>query len=164
MALDPFVTLSSVGGPAVLANACSLFIPSTSNRFARAVDRSRYLVDALAEGKTGAWNDVFLKELGETGKRTRLIARAITSFYLAAAMFGLATLGSIAGAVLAQMNESIPLGLIGAVTGVCGMIGFLGFVTGAVALVAESRIALKSLTRESAVAMSLHKPGPLVAP
>ena len=40
---NPFIVLSYVGGPAVLTSATSLLVLSTSNRFARAVDRSRLL-------------------------------------------------------------------------------------------------------------------------
>ena len=42
-ATNPFVILSYVGGPALLTNATGLFVLSTSNRFARAIDRARAL-------------------------------------------------------------------------------------------------------------------------
>ena len=51
MALDtnPFVVLSYVSGPALLTNATSLILLSTTNRFARAIDRSRQLTALLGK-------------------------------------------------------------------------------------------------------------------
>jgi hypothetical protein len=40
---NPFIVLSYVSGPAILTNAAALLLLSTSNRFARAIDRSREL-------------------------------------------------------------------------------------------------------------------------
>jgi hypothetical protein len=40
---NPFVILTLIVAPAILTNAAALMIMSTSNRFARAVDRGRDL-------------------------------------------------------------------------------------------------------------------------
>jgi hypothetical protein len=97
---NPFVVLSYVGGPALLTNATSLFILSTSNRFARAIDRARALSERSDNGM-----DV-LEELKDAHKRVDLIVRALTSFYVAAAMFALGTLATITGAAIAEVQSA----------------------------------------------------------
>ncbi len=47
MAPNPFAALSLIAAPAVLTNASSLLILSTSNRLARAVDRARQMTTEL---------------------------------------------------------------------------------------------------------------------
>src|ERR1700759_4925110 len=98
---NPFVVLSYVGGPALLTNATALFILSTSNRFARAVDRARFLADKLSDGAS-APRPHYRLEMPEAGHRVLLIGRALVSFYFAATAFAIATISSIAAAVLSQ--------------------------------------------------------------
>lgn len=97
LSTNPFIVLSYVSGPAILTNAAALLLLSTSNRFARAIDRSRHLarnVQTLSEsGRT---------ELVIAARRVRLIARTMTSLYLSAATFAVATLMSVLGAVIAE--------------------------------------------------------------
>src|SRR5579863_6631064 len=129
MTTNPFVVLSYVGGPALLTNATSLFVLSTSNRFARAIDRARVLAEQPEQSE-----DV-LAELRDAHTRVDLIVRALTSFYFAAAMFALGTLAIITGAAVAEIwNSSIFNAVIGGAA-VVGVAGFLAFVTGAISLV-----------------------------
>jgi hypothetical protein len=72
LATNPFVVLSYVSGPAILTNAAALMLLSTSNRFARAVDRSR----ALASN-SNALSPLAREELLLVARRVRLIARAV---------------------------------------------------------------------------------------
>jgi hypothetical protein len=151
---NPFIVLSYVGGPAVLTSATSLLVLSTSNRFARAVDRSRLLSEKLSTPGADC-RPSFRDEMPEVHRRVLLIGRALVCFYLAVACFALATLGSIAGAVMGQVLSS-PLEsafTIGAF--VTGLIGFCAFITGAGMLVGESRTAVRSLSREYREAISL---------
>ncbi len=83
----------------------------------------------------------------------RLIGLAIAGFYLAAAMFALATVTSILGAVLAQAVSGVLLDLIVVFAVVLGGVGFAAFVTGAFALVVETRLTMGSLAKESAAAI-----------
>jgi hypothetical protein len=151
MALDanPFIVLSYVGGPALLTNATSVFILSTSNRFARAVDRSRVLVEKRLRKEQGALENAHIEELREVQRRVRLLVNALSGFYLAVGTFALATLGSIAGAVLAEFYAGplVMAVIVGAVGS--GVIGFCGFIAGAVLMVRESRMAQRSLRREA---------------
>jgi hypothetical protein len=155
MAIDtnPFVVLSYVSGPALLTNATSLLLLSTSNRFARAIDRSRHLSDLLNRAPAGKHHATEAAELRIVGRRIRLIGISIASFYLAAAMFALATVSSILGAVLAEGLGGTVLDVIVAFAVFLGGIGFAAFVTAAFALVVEARLAITSLRDESAAAI-----------
>ncbi|HXZ67425.1 MAG TPA: DUF2721 domain-containing protein [Alphaproteobacteria bacterium] len=151
---NPFVVLSYVGGPAILTNAASLLLMSTSNRFARAVDRSRELMKRMSTPKPGIEKTADYEEMFIVRRRVRQIATALSCLYLAAAMFGLATLLSVAGAVLAEIvGGPISNGVI--VAAMCaGIVGFVGFVLAGIILVIESRLALKSLLSESDEALA----------
>ena len=94
------------------------------------------------------------QEMFEVRKRVAQIAAAMSFLYLAAAMFGLATLLSITGAVLSEVlgGPMIEWIIIGAAC--AGVVGFFGFVAAGIVLVIESRLALKSLVRESDEALA----------
>ena len=156
MAIDtnPFVVLSYVSGPALLTNATSLILLSTTNRFARAIDRSRALTDRINAGVVGPMQAVEADELRIVGRRIRMIGLAIASFYLAAAMFALATVTSILGAVLAEAVGGAALDVIVVFAVALGGVGFAAFVTGAFALVLETRLTMGSLALESAAAIA----------
>jgi hypothetical protein len=156
MALEtnPFVVLSYVSGPALLTNATSLLALSTANRFARSIDRSRYLTGLLSQPALDSMHAVEVEELGTVGHRIRLIGVAISSLYLAAAMFALATVMSILGAVLAQMIVGAIFDVIVVFAVILGLVGFAAFVVAALALVIETRITMRSLANESRGAIS----------
>jgi hypothetical protein len=147
---NPFIVLSYVSGPAILTNAAALLLLSTSNRFARAIDRSRQLVDGIrglsVAGRT---------ELTIAATRVRIIARTMMSLYISAATFAVATLMSVLGAVTAEIAKG-PLADAPIVIAVLfGIIGFAAFVTGAAFLVIESRLAVRALTHETDEALAL---------
>lgn len=143
MTTNPFVVLSYVGGPALLTNATSLFILSTSNRFARAIDRARALANRPDKG-----SDV-LDELRDAHKRVDLIVRALTSFYFAAAMFALGTLATIAGAAVAEIQNAPILSVVIVGAAMVGIAGFVAFMVGAISLVFEARITARMIALES---------------
>lgn len=146
---NPFVVLSYVGGPALLTNATSLLVLSTANRFARAIDRSRYLTGLLAEPALEGIHALEVAELQTTGQRIRLIGTAISAQYLAAAMFALATVVSILGGVLAQVTTGAALDVIVVFAVALGLVGFAAFVIAAFSLVIETRLTMRWLGRES---------------
>jgi uncharacterized protein DUF2721 len=146
---NPFIVLSYVGGPAILTNAAALLLLSTSNRFARAVDRSRFLSANLASLSSASRT-----ELGVAGRRVRLIARAMTSLYLATGAFALATLMSIAGAVFAAFIPGPAFDAVVIAAACAGFIGFAGLVTGATMLMIESRLAVRALALEADEALA----------
>ncbi|HEY4114920.1 MAG TPA: DUF2721 domain-containing protein [Rhizomicrobium sp.] len=154
---NPFIVLSYVGGPALLTNATALFIMSTSNHFARAVDRSRFIADQLSGTGTVPLRDCLVAELPEVHRRVLLIGRALVCFYLAAGTFAIATLGSIVGAVFVEtLARSLGYVAVGGAA-VAGLIGFGCFIAGASLLVAESNTAVRSLSREYSATLALSQ-------
>jgi Protein of unknown function (DUF2721) len=148
LATNPFVVLSYVSGPAILTSASSLLLMSTTNRFARAIDRSRVLIArALTPG--AAPSPAEHAEMLDARRRVGQLATALSGLYLAAAMFGLAALLSIAGAALAETLGGLLERTLIVTAVVCGVIGFFGFVGAGILLVIESRLAMRSLLRES---------------
>jgi len=147
IATNPFVILSYVGGPALLTNATSLFVLSSSNRFALAIEAARAVAERCGDGRDEK------DELRDTRKRVDLLVRALASFNVAAAMFSLGTLASIAGAAIAEIqNARILLVVIGGAA-IVGVAGFIAFVTGTISLVFEARLIARIIARESRLAL-----------
>jgi hypothetical protein len=152
-ASNPFAVLSYVGGPALLTNATALLLLSTSNRFGRAIDRSRALVVYLNgpggyRGKAEA-----ARELMASQKRVLYIGRAMSRFYLAIGMFALATLISVVGVVADPYVASAVFDAVIVTAVVSGVVGFLALVSGSTDLTLESRLAVQSLRAEAAETM-----------
>jgi len=145
---NPFVILSYIAGPALLTNATSLLTLATTNRFARSVDRARYLLGELAEAGPEL-EPILRRDLEASQRRAKVIARAMAGLYLAAGMFALATMLSVVGGVLSQLGVTTGLGVDIAAAAVAGAVGFAAFVTAALALIEESRLALRALTLEA---------------
>ncbi|HUQ70646.1 MAG TPA: DUF2721 domain-containing protein, partial [Planctomycetaceae bacterium] len=109
MDANPFAALSLIVAPAILTNASSILVLSTSNRLARAVDRARELSKQLeatsdfhCEQAQRRMHELKLSEL-----RTLLLLRGMRSFYLALGGFSSAALVSLLGAVLAPTELAI---------------------------------------------------------
>jgi hypothetical protein len=151
---NPFTVLSYVSGPALLTNATALMLLSTSNRFARAVDRSRELVKYI-EGVGGARSKAgAAQELIMTQDRVRLIVRALTRFYFATGVFTMATMISIAGAVAGEYIGGLGFDAVIIFAVLSGIAGFTALVSGAASLTIESRLAARSLRMEADEAMT----------
>src|SRR5919198_2988594 len=101
-AANPFAALSFIVAPAVLTNASSVLVLSTSNRLARAVDGARGLARQLEDTDDLATPVAArrLRELTAVEERSMLLLRALRSFYLALSAFASAALLSLLGAVL----------------------------------------------------------------
>jgi hypothetical protein len=150
---SPFVVLSYVGGPALLTNATSVFILSTSNRFARAIDRARFLSEKPPEQR-----QAFAWELQSVHGRVALMSRAMACLYIALTCFALGTAIAIGGAATAEFVSGNIIVIGFALAGFAGAIGFAAFVIGAVCLVLESRAAMTAVLREADAALaSLNK-------
>jgi hypothetical protein len=128
LSTNPFIVLSYVSGPAILTNAAALLLLSTSNRFARAIDRSRQLARNV-------------QTLSDSGRaELRIAARRVMS---------------VLGAVLAEAAGGPVTDVPIFVALVCGLLGFTAFVVGATGLVIESRLAVRALTHETDEALAL---------
>lgn len=134
--------------PAVLISAAGSMILSTSTRLGRVVDRVRSLSDKLMDtSRSGDQMDfaeerkvMFYDQLDKLTSRSRLLQRALTTFYLSVGVF-VAT--SVAIGVVSFFNGRfgwipVVLGLIGA--------GFLFY--GSMLLVFEARLALSTTHAE----------------
>jgi len=152
MSQTPLELLTIIAAPALITNASSLLVLSTSNRFARAVDRTRALAAELAgeAPDTPPRPDPDLLEgLQVAKRRTLILVRALTSFYLAVSSFASGTFLGLVGAAIEHFEHGgVSLLFTGLALGAV-MIGTLAIATGAVMLVSESRLSLRGLTRET---------------
>jgi hypothetical protein len=121
---------------------------STSNRFARIVDRSRTLAREIESAPPH-----LREQLVFALRRVRLKSRSLTGLYVAVAGFAMATLDFTVGAVAAMLLGGSLLEIAAAATIVFGVAGFVGFVAGAGALVLESRLAIQSIKQETSDAI-----------
>jgi hypothetical protein len=144
----PSDVLSAMIAPAVLISAAGLLSLSTSNRLARVVDRTRLLVrefENLANQPPSPARDA--KEALITGQlsgltsRARLVQWALTTLYLALALFILTSL-LLGLAVVLREQSWIPL-VVSVAGGVC-------LLTSSLLLIAEARIAVRALAAEIA--------------
>ena len=143
-----FAALSLIVAPAILTNACSVLIMSTSNRVARAVDLSREVgreLDALAPGDTGAESDRWLEEMSAAHTRSVLLVRALRALYTALGGFSAATLLALLGVVFSSRLPESSRWLPEVLAVLAGVIGVGGIVWAAALLLSETRIAVLAL-------------------
>jgi hypothetical protein len=141
--------LTAMITPAVLISASGTLILSTSERLGRVVDRVRSLSDRLQElSRGGDIEAEFLEErramlfgqLDMLTSRSRLLQRALTTFYLAVGVF-VAT--SVAIGVVAFSGARfgwIPVAM--------GLVGAFFLFYGSMLLVFEARLALSTTHAE----------------
>lgn len=140
--------LTAMITPAVLISASGTMILSSSTRLGRVVDRTRSLSDRLQELSSGDSEAEFFEErlamlydqLDKLTSRSRLLQRALTSFYLAVGVF-VAT--SVAIGVV-----SFAAGRFGWVPVAMGLIGACFLFYGSMLLVFEARLALSTTHAE----------------
>lgn len=157
---NPFAVLSFIVAPAILTNASSVLVLSTSNRLARAVDRARALSRELEASADLAADAQRLGELTVAEKRSVLLVRALRAFYLAVSGFASATLLSLIGAVLAPSATAELATLMGYVVIAAGLVAVGSIVFGSVLLVRETRMAVAVLSEqaESLRFRATHRP------
>lgn len=149
---SPFAALTLLVAPAILTNACSVLILSTSNRLGRAVDRARQLAKEI-EASEELTDPVALRrlaELGTTETRSLLLVRAMRSCYVALSGFALAALVSLLGAVLVHAGSpllSIPLETLALAAGAVA-VGAL--IHASISLVHDTQLAVGVLRERAA--------------
>ncbi len=140
--------LTAMITPAVLISASGTMILSTSTRLGRLVDRVRSLSDRLQEVSSGDSRSELFEErramlfdqLDKLTSRSRLLQRALTTFYLAVGVF-VAT--SVAIGVVAFSGARfgwIPVAM--------GLVGAFFLFYGSMLLVFEARLALSTTHAE----------------
>jgi hypothetical protein len=148
---SPFAALSLIVAPAVLTNASSILVLSTSNRLARAVDRARTLAAQL-EVPTAIpdrFTPLRLKELASSEQRALMLLSALRLFYASLGAFAGAALTSLLGAAVSAAPErplstTLELVAVGA-----GFLGVLGLILGCLLLVRETRLAVLVVSEEA---------------
>jgi hypothetical protein len=106
---NPFSLLTFIAAPAILTNASSVNALSTSNRLARSLERARAISTQIEEheGDQDSGNEVRIKLLKFAERRTLIIVRALTCFYVAIGSFAAASLISLLGAVFVAAHQEL---------------------------------------------------------
>jgi len=147
--------LTAMITPAVLISASGTLILSTSTRLGRVVDRVRALSDRLRQLAANDEQPEFFEEeramlydqLDKLTSRSRLLQRALTTFYLAVGVF-VATSVAIGG-VAFFYSRGFAAGARGAwIPVVMGLIGAVFLFYGSMLAVFEARLALSTTHAE----------------
>jgi hypothetical protein len=153
--LTAFNVLSTMITPAVLISACGTLIFSTSTRLARVVDRVRELsrtIEHLASVEEIDFPEErrveVERQIAIHARRTRYIQRSLTSFYLSLGLFVGAT---VAIGIVTFIKYVIWL------PDVLGIVGTVVLFYGSVTLIAETRLALKSVNSEMEFTLMLRQ-------
>jgi hypothetical protein len=155
---NPFGILSCIVAPAILTNASSILALATSNRLARAIDRARELSSHVEGGARGRSADVALRvrQLESARRRSLLVVRALTAFYLSIGSFAAVGLLSLLGAVFAAGREDLIRQVALAMVLCPGLAGVGGLVSGTGLLVWETRLALRDVAEETEAQLKRH--------
>lgn len=153
LSTNPFAVLTLIAAPAVLTNAAAVMSLSTSNRFARAVDRARALAKEF-QTKKETPDDLTahrFRQLTYANRRAMLLVRALTAFYASLGAFAAAAFTSLIGAVLVMVGMTTGAVAVEAAALVAGSVGVGGLVAGSVVLVYETRLTLAIVREETQI-------------
>jgi hypothetical protein len=148
---NSFAALSLIVAPAVLTNACSILVLSTSNRLARAIDRARNLATQLESPKDipGRFTALRLKEMDSSERRALMLLSALRLFYASLGAFAGAALTSLLGAAITEARFGALLATLEVVAVGAGFVGVAGLILGCVLLLRETRIAVLVVSEEA---------------
>jgi hypothetical protein len=148
---NPFAALSLIVAPAVLTNASSVLVLSTSNRLARAVDRARSLATHLESPSKADESLIALRfrEMDSAERRALLLLSALRFFYASIGAFATAALTSLIGAALLSTPVEVIPATLEVIAVAAGFVGVLGLVLGCVLLLRETRIAVRVVSDEA---------------
>jgi hypothetical protein len=150
LGVNPFGILTFIVAPAILTNASSVMALGTSNRFARAIDRARALTAEIDSGEASdPKRAVAIERLQLTERRSQLLVRSLTSFYLSVGSFAAASLVSLMGAVFFIAHHELLHEITQVIAFIAGVVGVGGLVSGSALLVTETRLTLRILRGES---------------
>jgi hypothetical protein len=155
---NPFTLLSLIAAPAVLTNAASLLVLSTSNRFARAIDRARSLVAHLKRpnAATDPETPLRMRQLKRAETRSLMLLASLRMFYLAIGCFAAASLVSLIGPGIARSPYELGLRVAIFASLIAGVVGVGSLVVGSVVLVRETRLAVFSISEEAKLLETQH--------
>jgi hypothetical protein len=150
---NPFALLSLIAAPAVLTNAASVLVMSTTNRFLRASERMRALTVRVEEGKlTPGLRALVRGQVDRTERQAVLLLGAMRAAYTAIGSFASASLISILGAGIAA-TAAPRLGFHGmaALALAVGVVGASALVIACVRLLAATRLSMVNMAEEAAL-------------
>jgi hypothetical protein len=147
-----FQLLTFIAAPALLTNASSVLILSTSNRFARAVDRARML--AARDAGTVEADDI-----DRVIRRALTLNRALTAFYVAVSSFAVGTFSELLGGGIASLGKTEIAPAITQFGLLVATIGTIAIATGAAFLVVETWDAFSGLRGEARAIRAGRSPG-----
>jgi hypothetical protein len=156
---NPLAVLTFIVAPAVLTNASSVMGLQTANRFARAVDRTRSLSGQVgAAGEADPELPFRRRQLAFAERRTLLLVRALTCFYVSVGAFAASSFTSLLAAifVIARLKGA-ELGAMCLALG-SGVVGVGGLLAGSGLVVLETRYALIILREETDLVRRRGKP------
>lgn len=142
--------LTSMITPALLLSASGTFILSTSQRLGRVVDRIRriseqleYKIDpATHKPLSDERREMLLQMLDFAGKRARILARVMISFYLAAGAFVCTSVAIGVASILIHRLSWLPVSL--------GILGAIFMAYGGFKMIFEARLSEEGLLEEIA--------------
>jgi hypothetical protein len=154
--LNAVSVLSVMITPVVLISACATLIFSTSTRLARIVDRVRSLVQSIEHLSSSNEIDFpeersleFDRQLAIQTRRSKLIQNSLTSFYFSLSLFVGATVTIGIRAAFKVFPLWIP--------NLMGIVGTLFLFYACMILIAETRLALRSVRSEMEFTLLLRE-------
>jgi hypothetical protein len=149
---NPFALLSLIAAPAVLTNAASVLVMSTTNRFLRASERMRALAVRVEEKKlTSGLRALLRSQVDRTEKQAALLLGALRAAYTAIGSFASASLVSILGAGLASTSLKLGFHLLAGVALAVGVLGASALVMACAKLLAATRLSMLNMSEEAAL-------------
>ena len=152
---NPFALLSLIAAPAVLTNAASVLVMSTTNRFLRAGERMRALAVRIEEKKiTPGLRGLVRSQVDRTERQAVLLIGALRGAYTAIGAFASASLISIVGAGLASTTLHFGFHVTAALALAVGVLGAAALVVACLRLLAATRLSMLNMSEEAALIRS----------
>ena len=150
---NPFALLSLIAAPAVLTNAASVLVMSTTNRFLRASERMRALAVRVEEGKiTPGLRALVRSQVDRTERQAVLLLGALRAAYTAIGSFASASLISILGAGIASTAAPrIGFHAMAALALAVGVLGAAALVVACARLLTATRLSMLNMSEEAAL-------------
>ena len=159
-----FALLTLIVAPAVLTNASSVLALNTANRFGRVVDRSRQLVEELETGRRSPdLDEIRVRQMGRLRRRAGMLLRAQTGLYAALGLFVATGFVSVVGAALSAGHPA-SYQVAAIISAIIGFGAAASLFYGCSLLVRETRLALESLSEETALLEARSTTDPHHAP
>ena len=139
--------VSAMVTPAILILASGNLVASTLTRIARVVDRARDLIDLMRQAAVAKDRGAIARyqsDLHIFVRRSVLLERALSGFYLAIGLFVLSSLSVILEVLRPEFSRIVTTGLV--------VLGALVLLYGAVNVFLETRLATGVLRQEIALA------------